>query len=452
MSCHGSYFILPGDVREILSGFPPAHFDACLCDPPYLLEFMGKEFDRQHKAMAGANDGQRMQAWHETWAREVLRVLKPGAHMLAFGGTRTYHRLASAMEDVGFEVRDTLCWLHGQGFPKGKTQLKPAHEPIVLARKSGRSIRLDINSCRIGTTKDVPASLSRSQNGTSLNAAVDGSLRRETGLEAGHNPNIGRWPANLLLSHHPGCVETDRTITPPRNGSIRPQTAAAATSRTGPNAYSPDDRPRGEWEAYQDEVRVWECHPDCPVRMLDEQSGVTKSRASGYNFDRSNNSNAARVTTNIKSGIHFDDSGGASRFFATFNSAACWQSLESDQTNHPKLIRFRYTAKVSTRERNLGGIDCKHPTLKPLTLTTYLSRLLLPPAPPDTGSTSASATPRRLLIPFSGAGSEIAGALIAGWDEVIGIEREAEYIEWAEARIPAALALYIDHGQEPTRP
>lgn len=397
----GEYTILPGRVEEILpSMFSEGDFDACLCDPPYLLEFMGKEFDRQHKKMEGANDGQRMQRWHERWGREVLRVMKPGAHMLAFGGTRTYHRLASAMEDVGFEVRDTMSWLHGQGFPKNKdTQLKPAVEPCVLARKAGVG-RLNIDGCRIGTDGGCQY----------VGPSVIGNASKVLGSKSIDSirspvvPGLGRWPANLILSHHEDCHETDRTVTHPRNGSINPQTAAASTPRTGSNSYSPDNRPRGEWQAYEDVVKVWECHPDCPVRMLDEQSGITKSGVQTKPNPRSGGGLFKTKKGEAPEGPQYGDKGGASRFF--------------------------YCSKVSPRERHLGGIDCRHPTLKPISLCTYLATLLLPPPP---------SSPRCILVPFSGAGSEVIGALKAGWDKVYGIEQDEEYNMWAEARIHAAL-------------
>jgi DNA modification methylase len=164
--------VLVGDCREVLLTLEPNSIDACVCDPPYGLEFMGKEWDKlgaKIESTAGATDsfamqrkgslpfgggGQRvvygsnvksMQAWHETWAREVYRVLKPGAHLLAFSGTRTSHRMVCAIEDAGFEIRDCLMYLYGSGFPKSKnldgdwdgwgTALKPAYEPIILARK-----------------------------------------------------------------------------------------------------------------------------------------------------------------------------------------------------------------------------------------------------------------------------------------------------------------------------
>ena len=129
--------ILVGDCVELMAAMPDASVDAVVTDPPYGLEFMGKEWDRLEFAGGGGNsgrvtgtginrnsprfyyqEGRAQQDWHHRWATEALRVLKPGGHLLAFGGTRTYHRLACAIEDAGFEIRDTLCWLYGSGFPK----------------------------------------------------------------------------------------------------------------------------------------------------------------------------------------------------------------------------------------------------------------------------------------------------------------------------------------------
>jgi site-specific DNA-methyltransferase (adenine-specific) len=122
-----------GDCREVLARLPEAFADAIVTDPPYELGFMGKTWDASGVAFDP-----------ETW-RAALRAAKPGAHLVAFGGTRTFHRMACAIEDAGWEIRDTLMWVYGSGFPKSKnldgdwegwgTALKPAWEPIVLARK-----------------------------------------------------------------------------------------------------------------------------------------------------------------------------------------------------------------------------------------------------------------------------------------------------------------------------
>lgn len=167
-----TWTLYQGDCREVLKQFPDNHFDACVTDPPYGLEFMGKDWDnlgdagrnrqkaiekssfgsimgaktksprivrvRRRKCVAcgGYSGGpfenckcssptweqdtypQAMQDWHCQWAKEVLRVLKPGAHLLSFGGSRTYHRMACAIEDAGFEIRDQIQWIYGSGFPK----------------------------------------------------------------------------------------------------------------------------------------------------------------------------------------------------------------------------------------------------------------------------------------------------------------------------------------------
>lgn len=151
-----TYQVLEGDCLDVMRGMDAESVDAIVTDPPYGLEFMGKEWDRlagdfNADARIGKNgrdDGRNVpmmqrptpryhagyaaQAWHEAWAREALRVLKPGGHLLAFGGTRTYHRLVCAIEDAGFEVRDTVQWIYGSGFPKslnvGKAIDKMGHD------------------------------------------------------------------------------------------------------------------------------------------------------------------------------------------------------------------------------------------------------------------------------------------------------------------------------------
>ena len=160
-----------GDCLDVLASLPADSVDAVVTDPPYLIGFMGRAWDASH-GIAGQPD---------VW-REVSRVLKPGGHLLAFGAPRTYHRMAVAIEDAGFEIRDSLMWLFGSGFPKshdiGKaidkaagaeaaewdgwgTALKPAHEPIVLARKPlagtiANNVQtwgvggINVDDCRIG--------------------------------------------------------------------------------------------------------------------------------------------------------------------------------------------------------------------------------------------------------------------------------------------------------------
>jgi site-specific DNA-methyltransferase (adenine-specific) len=294
--------LITGDALRELRKLPAASFDGCLTDPPYGLAEK-QSYLRASSRDKVASSGFMGLAWDgttpgtEVWA-EVLRVLKPGAPMLAFGGTRTYHRLVCAIEDAGFIVADTLCWLYGQGFPKGHAQLKPAWEPITLAWKKGRR-KLNIDKSMIGEGK--------------------------------------RWPANVLLDEISGAALDLQTgkLTSGNNPAVR---------------HSPKTR----------DIYGLGFGDQCLVR---------------------------RPT----------DSGGASRFF--------------------------YCAKASRSERGEGNT---HPTVKPLKLLEYLARLILPPEP---------GTPRRLLVPFSGSGSELLAAKLAGWDQTVGIEINGAYVAMARARL-----------------
>ena len=197
--------LLHGDCLERLRELPDCSVDACVTDPPYGLSFMGKAWDYD---VPGA----------EVW-REVLRVLKPGGHLLAFAGTRTQHRMAVQIEDAGFEIRDLIAWVYGSGFPKSRnldgdwlgwgTALKPALEPITVARKplggtvAANVLRhgtgaLNVDGCRVGTSKQVPASVKKAPP-SSHTVSIGNST--ET---SGFDPNVGRWPANLI---HDGSEE-----------------------------------------------------------------------------------------------------------------------------------------------------------------------------------------------------------------------------------------------------
>lgn len=216
--------ILIGDCRETLKTLPDASVDSVDCDPPYHLTSIVKRFGSNNAApakvgatgaYARASKGFMGQTWDggdvafqpETWA-EVLRVLKPGGHLVAFSGTRTYHRMACAIEDAGFEIRDQLAWVYGAGFPKSHNQpggwgtaLKPAWEPIALGRKPLQGTvaanmathgtgAINIEGCRIGTEA------TRRDTGTA-------SMWSNAGRVEGGS-DCGRWPANII---HDGSDE-----------------------------------------------------------------------------------------------------------------------------------------------------------------------------------------------------------------------------------------------------
>lgn len=181
-----SVTILNGDCLDVMAALEPASIDAVVTDPPYGYSFMSATWDH------GVPGVPYWQAVH--------RVLKPGANMLSFGGTRTYHRLTCAIEDAGFEIRDCLMWLYGSGFPKGKGCLKPGWEPIVLARKPGPSPWLNIDGCRLEGIKNVPASPRKTGN------SGYGGYAPEDGTGSGHDPNVGRWPANVVLDEEAAAL------------------------------------------------------------------------------------------------------------------------------------------------------------------------------------------------------------------------------------------------------
>jgi site-specific DNA-methyltransferase (adenine-specific) len=182
-----------GDCLQVLRRMRACSVDAVVTDPPYHLRFMGLRWDCSGVAFKT-----------DTW-REVLRVMKPGAHLLAFGGTRTWHRLACALEDAGFEVRDTLCWLNGQGWPKSRHALKPAWEPVLMCRRPGRSV-LNVDACRIaaagGDYSGHGNTTPRLASAFVYNAAAQGRMKP---TRTSPHP-AGRWPPNVTLDAHAAAL------------------------------------------------------------------------------------------------------------------------------------------------------------------------------------------------------------------------------------------------------
>jgi hypothetical protein len=239
----GTGHVVHADARAL--PFPAATFDSALCDPPYELAFMGRAWDATGVAYNPA-----------TW-REAARVLRPGGWLLAFGGTRTWHRLACAIEDAGLEIRDTIAWIYGSGYPKSRNSLKPAFEPIVVARKPTGGLasilnNLDIDGCGIGTGLRTNPAAGNRPGGATLNMSVTGMPTGVPGRET-----VGRWPSNLILTHMP--------------------------------TYDAHGQPNGDACAEG-------CVPGCPVAALDAQTGWTASNGAGGATPRTGGAATNRTT------------------------------------------------------------------------------------------------------------------------------------------------------------
>lgn len=403
--------LLNGDCLHKLKELQNNSIDSIVTDPPYGLSFMGKKWDYDVPSV-------------EIW-EECMRVLKPGGYLLAFAGSRTYHRMAVRIEDAGFEIRDQIMWIYGSGFPKshniGKavdkiqgndrevvgenpnitskktnwqsnsmtghisnndktltkgnsqwegwgTALKPAHEPIVMARKPFKGTVADnvleygvgginIDGCRVGNEK-----VSTHSNGSGNTG--DNGIYGAFGNQQGSEEREGRFPANVIMDEEAG-------------------------------------------------------------KILDEQSGNRKGWADQkHNSFNPYGGNSLNESNTQRDGIHkgYNDNGGASRFFY------CPKANKSDRdeglTTEAKSIKGRdegqdklanaFKARPTERQ-NI------HPTVKPTDLMAYLIRLV---------------TPKEgiVLDPFMGSGSTGKAAIKEGMG-FVGIERELEYYEIAKQRI-----------------
>lgn len=369
------YVLHKGNNKEVLRAMSDNSIDAVITDPPYELGFMGKSWDNTGIAYD-------VELWKET-----LRVLKPGGYLLSFGGSRTYHRMACAIEDAGFEIRDQIQWIYGSGFPKSHnlkgeyegmgTALKPAHEPICLARKIFKGTVLDnvsthstgalnIDDCKIegepwvwGTQTDI-----KSGNFNSARPR-DGNVLA-TNIES--DPK-GRWPANVI---HDGSEEVIQAF---------------------PNSVGQLARAKSDGS-----------------RMNNLVFGI---------MNHGTNKHEPR--------IELDKS--ASRFFY------CAKASVSDRKEGCENIEKKKAGYVSNTSgqhitRSDEGYEVKkrannHPTVKPTALMRYLVRMITPKG-------------GIILDMFAGSGSTGKAAILEGFDCIL-IEKEDDYSQIITARLEWAM-------------
>ena len=374
-----------GDCLEVLRSLPDCSVDSVVTDPPYGLSFMGKRWDYDVPSV-------------EVWA-ECLRVLKPGGHLLAFAGTRTQHRMAVRIEDAGFEIRDMIAWVYGSGFPKSldvsKAIDKAAGEdrPRVAGGQKGANAILGARKC--GEAISGEAISGEAQQWAGWGTALKPALEPIT---VARKPLIGTVAENVL-QHGTGAINVDGG----RVGERWPANFIHDGSEEVVGLF-PDTKSgkMGPWNN-----RTTNGSPNGIYGKFDEEHPLSET---------------------------YGDSGSAARFFY------CAKASKADRDEGCEKLKERSAGECVDRVEGSAGMESPragagrtsgsrnhHPTVKPTDLMRYLCRLVTPPS-------------GIVLDPFMGSGSTGKAAMLEGF-AFVGIEREAEYIEIAKARIQSAVGL-----------
>jgi len=384
----GKVTLYGGDCRDVLHSLPDCSVDSCVTDPPYGLGFMGRAWD--------AKDGAAFAM--DLWA-EVLRVLKPGGHVVAFSGTRTYHRMACAIEDAGFDIRDQLAWAYGSGFPK-------SHD-VSKAIDKGAGAQREVVGYRASEGSGVAGRAPRDSSGSHIwsgqlrsKAAATEAARQWEGWGTALKPSfepicLARKPfrgtvAENVLQHGTGALNIDGCRIEGEPWQAHRATGLAAKKFFSDGVAAEIDKAPhsgGRWPAnlcHDGSDEVIACFPEtAPAR-----SGKPRAGKNGDGWGMT------------ATGAEYDDNGG---------SAA----------------RFFYTAKADASDR----IGTKHPTVKPVDLMQWLVRLTTPK-----GGTC--------LDPFAGTGTTGEAAWREGMRCIL-VEREEEYL--------ADIARRMDLAEKPTK-
>jgi len=427
----GGARVFHGDCREVLKTLPDNSVDSIVTDPPYELGFMGKKWDSSGIAYD-------VSVWGE-----CLRVLKPGGHVLAFGGSRTWHRLAVAVEDAGFEIRDNIAWIYGSGFPKSldvsKAIDKAAGEKRERYRFSETSTRVNTYAMDAWTLANV---------GTRL---VDDPITDDahtwkgwgTALKPAHEPVVvGRKPlvgtvAENVLAWGVGGLNIDGSRIGTGTGETRTVSypdIRGDNYQQGKEAYSE----RGTVERVVKDQGRWPANvilDEVTAGLLDEQSGQTSYNPPAVYVRDRKTAEAGRNPTSyaatpfeagqVRSG--YGDRGGASRFFYVAKASKRDRNEGLEELEAVRSAAMNGNLTDGQRKRRDGsGINTPvrqnfHPTVKPTALMRYLIKLVTPP-----GGT--------VLDPFTGSGSTGKAALLDRFG-FVGVELTEEYLPIIEGRL-----------------
>lgn len=410
-----AYKINHANIKEWAKNYEGEPFDAILCDPPYELGFMGKSWD---------SSGIAFDTW--MWA-ELFRHIKPGGHLLAFSGSRTYHRMAVAIEDAGFEIRDMIEWVYGSGFPKSLNIGKAVDKIQGNERETEKHHIQSKTNPDIHAGGQVHITMPNNWEVTKGTSPYEGY---GTALKPAHEPCVlARKPiegtvANNVLKHGTGGLnidgsrvghndpikETNRSTW--TGGAIPVQSSDKKIINTNTLASA---NPTGRFPANL----IHDGSDEVVGLFPDTGKSSSSMRGAGGGGDKVQQLNYRADSLRG----HNDNGGSAARFFYCAKAGKSERNagLEGFEVKDPDIRSD--TAKGSYTSKGIAPQTNYHPTVKPLSLTKYLATLIKPP------------TGGRLLVPFSGSGSEMIGALQAGWEYVEGVELTEEYIPIAEARI-----------------
>ena len=405
--------VMFGSCLDRMRELPDASVDAVVTDPPYELGFMGKSWDSSGIAFDT-----------DVWL-ECLRVLKPGGHLLAFGGSRTWHRIAVAVEDAGFQIRDSVAWLYGSGFPKSLDVSKAIDKAAGIWRGRAGEITSDNSSMTGGnyerTDKGEPATddpVKWQGWGTALKPAFEPVI-------VARKPLVGTVAANVLEFGTGGLnIDGTRIATMDSFGGGAKGSSGFAIGYESEGWTPGNDKGRWPSNVMLDEFTAG---------LVDEQSGVSKSSRNVVTSNPGDIYDAGKGLPSHTGEYGFNDSGGASRFFyiAKASKRDRNEGLDGldDKTASERVERVEGSAGMDSSRAGAGrtsGAKNFHPTVKPTDLMRQLVRLVTPPG-------------GVVLDPFTGSGSTGKAAILEGF-EFIGCELTEEYLPIIEGRLNHAVA------------
>jgi DNA modification methylase len=502
-----SWNIRHGDCREVMRTLDPESVDSIVSDPPYGLSFMGKGWDsfkegdiamRRNPQMDAVNTGASRQGgrqracvdYQKRQARDMLafqeamnavfleaiRVAKPGAHLLAFGGTRTYHRLACAIEDAGWEIRDCAMWVYGSGFPKSHDVSKAIDKMDASEEQERRRLRFTawVRSTGV-TSRQIDEATGTNMGGHYTTAASQPAVMTREHLEScrhllGDVPEWVEREADIRSVESRNMAER-KIVGPTRKGAQNESTGKYGAWGDGITPTAPATDAAKQWSGWGTALKpayepiIVARKPLCGTvaeNVLEHGTGginVDGCRVGTEAWSRKATGNStpygSETTWNTSATPDIDRSGvgrwpanlihdgsdevvglfperdgavsngskGTTGSNGIYNEGWGAVKQKPGRADSGSAARFFYCAKASKADRDA---DNKHPTVKPTALMRYLCRLVTPPG-------------GVVLDPFTGSGSTGKAAILEGF-RFIGIEREAEYVEIAKARIGAAEA------------